>query len=124
MLREIPVVRQVRGEARRRWFSSTACDLVVWIDDAGAAVGFQLCYDKTGHEHALTWKAGLGFSHMAVDSGEERPLRHKGAPILLANGAFDVARVRAEFLREAVSVPAEFRALVEGKLRELASANP
>ncbi len=70
-MREIPVVRQVRGEARRRWFSSTACDLVVWVDADGAAVGFQLCYDKTGHEHALTWKAGLGFSHKK--RGPSRP---------------------------------------------------
>ena len=44
-LREIVDVRQVPGEPKRRWFSSDDIDLIVWLDDSGAPVSFQLCYD-------------------------------------------------------------------------------
>ena len=44
-LSEVRNCRQVRGEPRRRWFGSEQMDLIVWCDDTGAPIGFQLCYD-------------------------------------------------------------------------------
>ena len=119
MLREIPTARQIEGEPKRRWFTSSNLDLVVWVSDEGSPTGFQLCYDKQFREHALTWTDETGFSHMAVDGGESRPARYKGTPILVANGAIDVHRILDEFRREAASLPAEFAQLVEVKVREL-----
>ncbi len=80
MLREIRRVRQVEGEAHRRWFSSSRLDLFVWYGASEAPVGFQLCYDKDGWERALTWNAPDRFSHEVVDDGEGRlalPFPHK-----------------------------------------------
>jgi hypothetical protein len=98
MLREIANVRQVEGEPRRRWFTDEHFDLVLWDDESQHIVGFQLCYDKQKGERAVTWKEGGGYSHDTVDGGEDRPGRYKAAPILTADGRFDVERVAAGFL--------------------------
>jgi hypothetical protein len=97
MLREIANVRQVEGEPRRRWFTDDQFDLVLW-GDGSDIVGFQLCYDKQEGERALTWKESAGFSHSAVDGGEDRPGRYKATPILTGDGGFDAARVAEGFL--------------------------
>jgi hypothetical protein len=119
MLREISTVRQVPGEPRRRWFTSPNIDLFIWVNDQDAPTGFQLCYDKQHREHALTWTEGSGFSHMAIDGGESRPARYKGAPILVANGEIDAREILEGFLSEAKSLPVEFVQMVETKVREL-----
>jgi len=98
MLREMSSVRQIPDEPRRRWFSDAHFDLVIWTDDSGDIVGFQLCYDRAHAERALTWRRDTGFSHNAVDSGEGRPGRYKAPPILVADGAFDPQTVAAMFL--------------------------
>lgn len=120
MLREISTARQVPGEDKRRWFTSSNIDLFVWVNDGGAPIGFQLCYDKQFREHALTWTEEVGFSHMAIDGGESRPARYKGAPILVANGAVDARRILDEFRQEARSLPAEFVQFIEVKVSQLA----
>ena len=97
MLREISSVRQIQGEPRRRWFTDAHFDLVIWSEERHI-VGFQLCYDKTRGERAVTWKEASGFTHNAVDSGEDRPGRYKAAPILVADDGFDAATVAAQFL--------------------------
>lgn len=120
ILREIVHTRQVPGENRRRWFSSTGMDLVAWYDEAGALVGFQLCYDKQHGEHALTWHAGSGLSHRAVDDGEHistaHPMRHKATPILVPDGVWQPHRVRERFVAESGDLPAD---LVNRVLAEL-----
>jgi hypothetical protein len=119
MLREISTSRQNSGEAKRRWFTSSNIDLFIWVNDQDAPTAFQLCYDKQHREHALTWTEATGFSHMAVDGGESRPARYKGAPILVADGKIDARQILDDFLREAKSLPAEFVQLVETRVREL-----
>ena len=89
VLLEITQVRQVDGEPRRRWFTSSSMDLVVWLDDDDAVAGFQLCYGRPTDENALTWRRGQGWSHARVDDGEDRPGKHKASPILLPGGSFD-----------------------------------
>ena len=120
MLREIPAARQISGESKRRWFTSSNIDLFVWLDSHDSPTGFQLCYDKQHREHALTWTMKSGFSHMAVDGGESRAARHKGAPILVANGAIDAQQLLEDFRRESRLLPVEFVQMVEARVGELA----
>lgn len=116
-LREVTHVKQVPGEDRRRWFSSSAMDLVVWYGGDGAISAFQLCYDKPNRERALTWKAGdTGITHATVDDGEAFPLGHKSTPILLPDGAWDAADVLARFTAAARALPPEVAHFVEDQL--------
>jgi len=92
MLRELMNVRQDSEEPRRRWFADDYFDLIVWLGKGGEFIGFQLCYDKSGDEHALTWRKKTGFSHHRVDNGEtQRP--YKATPILVSDGALDFASI-------------------------------
>jgi hypothetical protein len=111
-LRELHDTRQVEGEPRRRWFSSPDLDLIVWLDEQDAMVGFQLCYDKSRGERALTWRTGRGYDHMGVDDGEASPAQHKSTPILVADGHFDRERVEALFTESSEGVPEELRSAV------------
>jgi hypothetical protein len=115
MLREIPS-RQVSGEPVRRWFTSEDIDLFVWVAEDGVPSGFQLCYDKQHREHALTWTAAGGYSHMAVDGGESRPGRYKGTPILVANGTIDLDGILAQLREQSAAVPAEYLRLIEERI--------
>jgi hypothetical protein len=90
----------------------------VWCDAAGAPVAFQLCYDKTRGEHALTWRPGTGFEHTAVDDGESDDFKWKGTPILVPDGALDVRRLRERFVRASAAVPPEIVGFVDSRLRE------
>jgi len=116
--------REIRGKARRRWFSSPQFDLVLWLDEHRAFTGFELCYDKQDSEHAIAWTPQQGFRHMAVDSGETRPGKHKAAPILVPDGFFDVRRVRAAFQAASVSLPQEVAAYVARALDQYPIQKP
>lgn len=120
MLQEIPNPRQIPGESPRRWFHSPEMDLIVWLCDktGGEIAGFQLCYDKTRGEKALSWKADRGFSHMHVDDGENTVGKHKGSPLLTPDGAFDNAAVQRRFSSAARALPADLRNFVEAKLAQ------
>jgi hypothetical protein len=123
MLREMGPVRQVRGEPRRRWFSSERCDLIVWLHDDGRPQGFQFCYDKDEVEHAATWRPSGEFSHMRVDYGAGiygRP----GTPFLIPDGAFDPGHLLSVFQREASLVPGEIVEFVAGRLTALTATEP
>ena len=104
MLVEYRNVRQVSGEGFRRWFSDDYFDLIVWYEGTRCShrdiSGFQLCYDRSGYERALTWQRGRGFSHEKVDTGEGGRLGLKSTPILVADGVFDACAI-AERFREA-----------------------
>lgn len=104
-MREYEQVRQIPGEHKRRWFSSPDMDLFVWTDDAGNYSGFELCYDKSDREHAISWRANTGFSHAAVDDGENRPGRYKSTPIHVADGYFDAKRIHSSFKASSASLP-------------------
>ena len=112
-LRELPDTRQVPGEPRRRWFSSQELDLIVWLDETGAVVGFQLCYDKSRGERVLTWRAGRGYEHAAVDDGEALPAHHKSTPVLVADGRLDRDRVAVLFAEASTAVPEPLRSTVQ-----------
>jgi len=113
---EFSNVSQPAGEPRRRWFVSDDLDLVVWCDESGRPIGFQLCYDSP--ERALTWQPDRGFSHMAVDLGERGGGRYKGIPILVADGPFPANSVADRFADESAGLPAELADFVNMKLRQ------
>jgi hypothetical protein len=116
MLTEIAHARQIAGEGHRRWFTDKYFELIVWYDRAGGSVtGFQLCYDKTGSERALTWRAGRGYLHERVDDGEG-PGTFKMSPVLLPDGLFDSRGVAERFRRAADRIDAKIRELVLAKL--------
>jgi len=117
-LREIVQVRQVSGEAPRRWFTSDEFDLYVWCGASGKVNAFQLYYDKPRSEHALVWKRDARSGHFAVDDGEGRPFRHKGSPILVADGHFDVARVADRLAKAGGQVPRDILDFILARLRE------
>jgi hypothetical protein len=118
-MRELHPTRQVPGEARRRWFSSAELDLIVWCDDHGAPVSFQLCYDKGRKEHALTWEPATGLVHSAVDDGELHiGSRYKATPVLAPDGPLDIPRVAARFAEASADLPAEIVRFVRDRLRD------
>lgn len=79
---------------------------------------FQLCYDKSRTEKALTWSSS-GFTHEAVDTGETGGHRHKEAAILVPDGVFESRRVLDAFERAAVHLPPKLVSFVVEKSREL-----
>ncbi len=116
-LTEAKDCRQVRGEPRRRWFGSDQMDLIVWCDDAGAPIGFQLCYDVGRKEHALTWRPGFGYTHNAVDDGDDvRGGIQKRTPVLVPNGAANFERLRVLFAEANGGLPAEIAGFVRERL--------
>jgi len=116
LLREIPKPRQIPDDPRRRWFTAPGLDLIVWFDESNQPLGFQLCYEKKHKEFALTWKAGKGYDHSAVDSGEQLPIRNR-TPVLVADGTFDADYVSRLFEAASVEVPSPLRSLVSEALR-------
>lgn len=117
MLREIPNVQQVPGEPPRRWFFSHEQDLLIWFDEDGAPIAFQLAYGKYRNERALRWKTGKGFTHDAVDDGESSGVL-KQAAILVSDGYFDATTVLERFIQLSADVPREIVDFVCARLRE------
>lgn len=121
MLREIKWVSQVEGEPLRRWFVDSGLDLLVWQEDR-CVVGFQLCYDKTRRERALSWQPTEGFRHCLIDDGEARPGRPRPAPALVPCGCLDVQPIARSFLAKSRALEREITEFVYGKLLEYQQA--
>lgn len=118
-LTELKSTRQISGEHRRRWFSSSDMDLIVWYDDGDGLAGFELYYDKQVREHVFIWRAGSGFAHLAVDDGEQKPvLEYKETPILVPDGQVDHGRIENLFERSCENLPADVVSLVRRKLMQ------
>jgi hypothetical protein len=116
MLTELANVRQIAGESRRRWFSDEYFDLIVWYDERDRISGFQLCYGKPENEHALTWREEGGFTHHAVDGGENKPGKQKETPILIPDGAFAHRAVAEKFEAASGRLEQDLKKLVREKL--------
>ncbi len=121
MLRELTNVSQRKGEAHRRWFADAYFDLIVWYEDqvGERVVGFQLCYDKNHDEHALTWKERSGFTHHAVDDGQESAYDNR-TPILVPDGVIPLEDLRRQFAAACGDIDPEVARLVRERLDELA----
>jgi len=116
MLREVSGLSQ-EETGYRRLFSDEYFDLYLWYDrKGGALIGFQLCYDKEGDEHSLTWVDGKGYLHSRIDSGDSIPSRSKQSPVLVRDGYFDKEAIAERFERESANLSPEIVDLVTGKI--------
>jgi hypothetical protein len=115
MLRELKHIAQIEGEPRRRWFVDEIFDLIVWYDDKGSILSFQLCYDKEHNERALTWKQPGTYTHHRVDDGESKTMR-KATPVLVPDGKFDYEAVAGQFKKESKKIDKDISGLVLNKL--------
>jgi hypothetical protein len=98
-------------------------DVIIWIDESRSITAFELYYDKNINEHVLVWRDGSGFSHLAVDDGEQKPvLSYKEAPILIPDGVFEADRVMRLFERTREDIPAELFKAVHHKLSKLTAS--
>src|SRR5215813_11618855 len=114
MLKELSVGLQ-SDQGRRRWFTDEDFELSVWFSEHGTPDGFQLCYDRGGDQHALTWTEDAGFRHDRIDDGEGDPTKNR-SPILVADGACAVADVLRRFELVSAEVEAPIRRFVAEKL--------
>ena len=121
MLQELQV-GQAPGELHRRWFRDDYFDLIVWYASDRIA-GFQLCYDRLGHERAITWFPDRGFSHDRVDAGDDSPTKSL-APMLVpaARGSFAPAQIVLRFEAATISIDSTVRGFVLSRLRDLPKA--
>ncbi len=97
MLIEIPDVKQLSGEPKRRWFSSPSLDLFLWYDEKDKIIQFQICYGKGPNEHALTWQQEGGLLHHSVDDGENLSFRMKSTAIMVSGSDFDAEKIAGQF---------------------------
>jgi hypothetical protein len=118
MLKEMSSGRQ--AQPWRRWFTDEEFDLIVWFSRQGTPDGFQLCYDRKGHERALTWTEDAGYSHDRIDDGEGNPTKNR-SPILVSDGVFPAAEVLRRFEATSSGIESHIRQFVAQKLREYAS---
>ena len=116
MLKEIINVRQIPGEPRRRWFTDSYFDIIVWVGEDKDIEGFQLCYDKDMNQRALTWNKSSSYKHNRVDVGEVNPLQPKRTPLLVADGMFDSFSVAECFRNESKSIDIDIKKFVYEKL--------
>ena len=118
MLTEIAAARQDDPDRRRRWFQDDYFDLFIWQDRSGETVAFQLCYDRSGKEGALSWSRDKGYSHNRVDSGEDKPRLAKMSPLMVAGGVFPLYTVAPRFEQAALAIDAAIGDFVLARLRE------
>lgn len=123
MLYEIRNIRQNEGEPRRRWFIDDYFDLVVWLNNDEEIQGFQLCYNKAKNQHALTWHKESGYMHNRVDSGEDKPGKPKGIPILVTDGFFDYEEVAEIFKKESRNIDDNISELVYKKILQYSTSS-
>ena len=109
---------QVEHDPGRRWFFDEDFDLIVWQSDDSAVTAFELCYDKSSFERAITWNPEQGYGHFRVDSGEDNPMRNR-TPILVTDGAFPKAEVIARFTQASIDLEPAIRAFVLERLQQL-----
>jgi hypothetical protein len=117
MLRELPHVRQVPGDRYRRWFSNEALEVVVWYEPTGSIFGFQICYDLQEEPRALTWTPKSGFSHAAVDGGEDSVMSNR-SPMLRPGAIYDAGLLDQAFHASSAGLPAPEKRFIEDKLAE------
>jgi len=113
--------RQPTREQHPRWFSNEDFDLFVWFDDLGAIAGFELCYDRSDVERALSWSPIRGYRHWRVDTGEATGLNYDMTPILEPDDTdFPKDRVIAAFVEAADALEPTIRSFVVQRLQEVA----
>ncbi|MFC1462854.1 hypothetical protein ACFLQU_04530 [Verrucomicrobiota bacterium] len=102
MMYETPDEHPIKGEPRRRWFTDDYFDLFVWYNPDGTHLGFQLCYDKNGDQHAFTFRQDIGISHKRVDDGDR--CQRNAAEFLVPDGVFPWDMILSRFLKSSEDI--------------------
>ena len=97
-------------------------EIVVWYEESETIYGFQLCYDLRGQPRAVTWMPRHGFSHAAIDNGDDKATSNH-SPVLRPCANYDAAKLCEAFSATANGLPAPEKTFVENKLRESAPSN-
>lgn len=118
MLYEIGNLDQKDPGLLRRWFFDDEMDLLVWLD-GDRIHGFQLCYDKTGDQRALTWFSDRGFTHNRVDERDDKIGIFRGTALLVSDGVLDSERVAARFKALSADIDADISAFVYEKILQV-----
>jgi hypothetical protein len=63
---------------------------------------FQLCYDKYGDQHAITWDIGGDVSHKKID--EDTPSFYAMTPILIPDGYIDTLKLIDLFRKASIGI--------------------
>jgi hypothetical protein len=117
-LREVVIARA--REQHRRWFSDDDFDLFVWFDGLGAISWFELCYDRSDVERALTWTHTRGYEHWRVSAGEATGMNYDMTPILVPDDSeFPKDRIIAAFVKAASTLEPTIRSFVLQRLHEV-----
>jgi len=116
MLREIEL-KEGAADTGRRWFTDDYFELILWLDEKQRPQSFQLCYDRSRNERALTWSRASGLRHVTVDPGESSPLKNR-APILREGGVFDKEDILRRFESASALVPQTIAAFVKERINE------
>ena len=111
-------VKQIPGEPRRRWFEDNYFDLLVWENESGQIVEFQLCYDKLHYQRSLIWNEKSGYLHNKVDDGENNPGKYKATPILVDDGIFDAETIAEKFKYKSKDIDTKVSTFVYNKIGE------
>jgi len=119
MMTEVRDVRQNPGEYFRRWFSDDSFDLFVWYMPGQTIHGFELSYSNDSGEKAIRLFADKGFSHYAVDSGDQHSSSFS-SPILRAvpTDKSEMACLLSAYQASNQALPLDLATLVQNKLRE------
>ncbi len=116
MLYEIKNVQQEEDGPFCRWFADRDFDLFLWINPDDTFFGFQLCYQKSKDEKALTWKSTTGFAHERVDLGKRE--RSNVTPVLVADSVFPKDKVAKKFLEISDEIDPSIAKFVYDKIIE------
>ena len=104
MLREPHNTRRSEGGLIRIWYNSTEMDLYLFVTESERVESFQLCYDKGHRERVLLWSHRDGFSHAAIDDGEQRPFDSR-TPLIVSDGRCDAVYLRSLFRAQSAMLP-------------------
>lgn len=116
MLTEVLTIRQIEGEPRRRWFTDKTFELLVWFDESGDILAFELYYNRTWEQRALSWRKNVGYEHYQVDDGEGRPGKMKASPILVPDGWFDHEKIAQRFKEESALIEPAVSSFIHDKI--------
>ena len=116
MLYEIKDVQQEENGPFCRWFADRDFDLFVWYNPDNSFFGFQLCYQKSKDEKALTWKSTTGFAHERVDLGSKE--RANVTPLLVTDSVFPKEKVARMFLERSQEIDSIISDFVYNKILE------
>jgi hypothetical protein len=118
MLVEINNIKQNEGEPYRRIFNGEEFYLIVWFAES-EPVSYQLFYNFKSERYCILWDKEHGLSFRQVDSGEDRPARHKMAAVFIEESSPAVKGVYKKFKSESSGLENELAEVILNTLKDL-----